>query len=279
MSIRRDQLSLERGQERAADGTDFDVTAWREDVLAKAGTDFRLEVAKGNVAGHSVELVACESNTIGTSLSTFWDIATPLILATAGEALELVSSNAADTAAGIGAKAVIVVGLDDSYNSQTEVVVTNGGTVATVATNWIHISNIVAISSGSNQNNVGLITLQVAGGGNIRASMLASNGRSFNSTLIVPAGKTAFISQVQIWSAKGQDIIARPSFMADGTNTLFSGGDVPAYQGQVGVTYQSFPRLVEKTILKWTVKSSNPAQSGSLLYEVMLIDNDIMDLA
>ena len=37
MSIKREQLSLDRGEERAADGTNFDVTAWRSNVDATLG--------------------------------------------------------------------------------------------------------------------------------------------------------------------------------------------------------------------------------------------------
>ncbi len=32
MSIKREQLSLKRGEERKSDGTNFDVVSWRERV-------------------------------------------------------------------------------------------------------------------------------------------------------------------------------------------------------------------------------------------------------
>jgi hypothetical protein len=240
--------------------------------------DFALEVSKGKVPGHAMMFIAVDSSVIGTSFTTFWDLATDLVYATGGEALEILSTSANDTAAGTGARTVLVSGLDSTYTAQTEVVTLNGtSTVATVATNWLSISNIVVLTSGSGETNAGVLTLRVTSAGNVRATALAGNSRSFNSNYAVPATKTAFILQAQIWAPKGDDIIVKPSFMGFGSSTWISGGIVPSYQGQVGVSYESKLRVAPKTLFKWEAKSTNSNQEGSLLLELMEIDTDLLD--
>lgn len=240
--------------------------------------DFALEVSKGKISGHTMRFLAVDSGVIGTSFTTFWDITSNLVFQTGGEALEILSTSANDTAAGSGARTVLVSGLDSSFVAQTEIITMNGtSTVATVATNWRDISNILVLTSGSGETNAGTITLRITSAGNVRATALAGNSRSFNSNYVVPANKAAFILQSQIWAPKGDDITVKPSFMSFGASTWISGGIVPAYQGQVGVRYSSMLRVAEKTTLKWEAKSTNTNQAGSLLFEVMEIDSSLLD--
>lgn len=124
------------------------------------------------------------------------------------------SSNAADAAAGTGARTVKVTYFDNSGNGPlTETVTLNGTTaVATVATNIRFIQEIEVKTAGSSKFNVGTISLFVnnSGGGGTIASIGIGNivaGVGDNHTLYahhyVPAGWTTHFSVLICGIASG----------------------------------------------------------------------------
>ena len=107
-----------------------------------------------------------------------------------GDAIEVLSSDAADTiAGGTGATLLLASFLDADYNRQEEVIALNGITpVVTAGSNYLHCYNALVIGAGSSNTNVGDITFRMQSGGETTAYMAAAQARTQMSHYIVPDG-------------------------------------------------------------------------------------------
>jgi len=232
---------------------------------------FNIEVARGEVGGYTSLQIAGNNPAVGTTFEDAWDAGGIFSYPTAGETWEVLSNSASDTSAGIGARLVVISGLDTDYVEQTEIITMNGtSAVTTTRTDWFRIIAVLVVSSGSEQTNVGSITIRVASGGTTRSLIQARLARTFNGFYTVPKGKNLLVQQAIVRLAKNEDIILRTNFLLDGTNTFLTGGDVPIYQNQATTNFTSLPVLPEKTDFKVSVKSANSSVAVTLLIEGIL---------
>jgi hypothetical protein len=119
---------------------------------------------------------------------------------TANAQRSISSSNAADTAAGTGARTVRIEYFDATGAGPfTEIVTLNGTTpVNTVATNICFIEHIYVITAGSSGSNTGIITLFVGtgGAGGAIGTIAALNNQTFWAHHYVATGKTCNITGI-----------------------------------------------------------------------------------
>jgi len=117
---------------------------------------------------------------------------------TVASLLEIVSSSASDADAGIGARTVLVQGLNSSYLEINETVILNGVTPVALVNTYIRINSCIVTAVGSTLGNVGTITLRVPGPGSTLAMIGLTNGLGHNrakqAIYTVPAEKMLFIS-------------------------------------------------------------------------------------
>lgn len=170
---------------------------------------------------------------------------------TASTALEIVSTNANDTAAGTGARTVLVQGLDINYIEVSQTITLNGVTPVALPQNLFRINNALIASAGSGETNTGIINIQDAGAGTIRAIIPAGYGITKQSIYTVPAGYTLqILSQFFSFNeVAGGNKFARFATFVRSSNGFYrlplelAVGDEPPYRhdGIPGLT------LVEKT--------------------------------
>lgn len=180
--------------------------------------DFLLEVAKGNIAGHSLVNKFGFNDNVGATLQPVTDGAvyqTP----TAATALEVVSSDAADGVAGAGARTVEVQGLDANFALKTETVTMNGTTAVALANTYTRIFRMLVKTSGtyatqSTGSHVGTLTLRTSGAGATWATIGLSAGNfPIGQTEIgcytIPAGYTGYMisKHVSIESTKAPNVL------------------------------------------------------------------------
>lgn len=122
-------------------------------------------------------------------------------LPTVATAMEVVSTSPNDTAAGSGAQAVIVTGLDASRNLVTQTVNLNGTTAVALPTPLIRVNQVrgtmVTPITGT-QFNIGLITVRSSGGGTVWSRMSISAGVAQQTLYSVPAGYTLQIHNLEL---------------------------------------------------------------------------------
>lgn len=108
----------------------------------------------------------------------------------AATSLEIVSDNAADTAAGTGARTVRLDALDANYNRIGLTVTLNGTTAVAFDTQVIAVQMATVVTVGSSSTNAGTLTIRDAGAGTTRLKISAGVGVSQNTARTVPAGYT-----------------------------------------------------------------------------------------
>jgi len=200
-------------------------------VRLNMGTDFYTEVAKGNVEGHSVihkfgSAVLTSTQRVITQTGTY---ETP----TAPVTLEILSDDANDTAAGIGAQQVMIIGLDLNYEEISFTAEMNGVTPVTLDADLIRLYRWYVNRSGSyadaaTSSHVGVLSIQVSGGGtvwDIMPNTPLPYGQSSIGAYTVPKGKTGYLLSKQIFvdSTKSADIFFFKRDHADDVTPPYSG--------------------------------------------------------
>lgn len=119
----------------------------------------------------------------------------PVIPTQAGEALNIVSGDAADAAAGTGQRTIRVVGLDADGAYQDETVTLTGTTPVVTTTTWLRVFRVYGLTAGSGGTNAGAITVKHnVTTANIFAVMKAGRSQSMLGVFTVPAGEEARVT-------------------------------------------------------------------------------------
>jgi hypothetical protein len=112
---------------------------------------------------------------------------------TTAQSLEILSSSASDAAAGTGARIVSLIGLDENYAVKNELVSLDGTTAVAVPGTWIRVHRCSVQTAGSNEANVGTLTVRIAGGGATRLVVGAGNGQTLMAIYTIPAATTGYL--------------------------------------------------------------------------------------
>jgi len=241
--------------------------------------DFIIEVNKGNIAGHRMVGVVSSNEAVGTTFADIWSGGGDLVYQTGGETLELVFADANDTAAGTGAQEVTIVSMDATGVEQTTVTVSNGGTAAVSGTHYdIQSINVTAVGT-VRGGNIGDITLQVSGGGEVRGKILVGKMSSQSSHYTVPLGFTALWIEGFANSVKGEDTQVRPLFQFGGTGVFNQGGTSSTYQGHLLYPFKTFLVMPEKSRILQQAKSTNTNVNITSVNEFMLIENALVSMS
>lgn len=142
---------------------------------------------------------------------------------TAEVSLEISSDSAEDFPLGLGAGRVVVIGLNFAFERTVELFTMAGlAVVAGTRTDWFRISRVLIFAPpGVAGANVGKLTVRVAGGGPILATMLPLEGRSRDCVQSVPSDSTAVLTSFHgdIINAQGNSpeflefaLLRRPNF-------------------------------------------------------------------
>jgi hypothetical protein len=169
---------------------------------------FDLQVSRNQVDGHSGSYRFGWANSIGTTPQTITTAVTAgsaYVYPAAATAMKVSSASANDTAAGTGARTILVAGLDANYAQISEIVTLNGQTQVTTTNSYLRITYTELLTTGSGNGQAGIIYI---GTGSATAGVPATiywqsevtyNNWSF-AGFTVPAGYTAYISSYTITS-------------------------------------------------------------------------------
>jgi hypothetical protein len=164
--------------------------------------DFLIEVAKGNVVGHSLVNKFGFNELVGTTLvpvTTGGMYATP----STAQVLEILSDDANDTALGTGAREITITGLDASWNEQVITVAMNGTAPVAVPGTWLRVYRAAVSGSGTYAtatagSHAGDVTIRGTGAGATWAIIAVTDsgfpaGQTEIAAYTVPAGFTGYL--------------------------------------------------------------------------------------
>lgn len=268
------------GSVKVTDGTDVLAIDTRGNITPN---DFILEVAKGNVSGHSVVAVEGRSDSLTTTESDIWLQGGTLVYFTSASTLKFTSTSASDTAAGTGARTVLVEGLDANYAPISEIITLNGQTAVTTVNSYLRLLDFIVLTAGSAENNVGNIYAFKSSGAStagvpntasdIQAKAAPSSNRSRSSHYTVPVGKTAHFlgGYASVAGSKTLTFKLRVRTFGGVFTTGFSAIFYQAF-GQL----QSYSKLSipEKSDIKVTgIVDTGSGVAGISGYEILLVDS------
>jgi hypothetical protein len=225
-------------------------------------------------------------STDNTALTDVWGGGGNLEPPTVAESWEMVSSDPNDTAAGAGARSILVstLALDYSVQAPLEVELDGETAVAIPGTHYRpnHLaptSGAVALTAGpgGDRTNIGDITIRVAGGGATRMVIKAGTGKSEDGPIVVPLGFTAVLKQVIINWGKDQsgDVTGTFTF-PEADSARVSSGKLSLYQNNLLLPYETEIPLPEKNEIIYRAQSANLGASVVVIQELELVDNTFL---
>lgn len=211
--------------------------------IIRITNDFLIEVAKGNVAKHSL-IHKFGFNNVGTTiepitLSGFYR--TPK----GPTSLEFVSDSNEDSIGNLGAQEVTIIGLDSNWRVVTQTLVTNGTNAVALDTNLTRLFRWYVSSSGTYANqdsgsHIGKLTIRESGGGNTWSEIEKTPfqiGQSEIGVYSVPTGYTAYLlsKSVSVDGVKSVDVFFFQRPLINDTTAPYT-GTMRLIEREVGVS-------------------------------------------
>jgi hypothetical protein len=240
--------------------------------ISQVGTyePFELQVARGQITGHSTVNIYGFQPTVTTTQIPAWEIAGAYTYPTAATLMNLVSSDAGDTSA-----TVVIQGLDADFNPISEVLALNG-TTDVVTTKLYFRINTMAVRTGSP---AGAITLKDPSNTTTYARINALVGRTQMSIYTVPAGFTFYLSRVNAYTSLNG---STADFITYRNLSVLNPSGVRSLSQQAPFTnvYEArrvMPRpFTEKTDIQLQSRTSAGTAAVSISAEGFLIANSII---
>lgn len=236
---------------------------------------YELQVAKGQIVGaSSVNKFGANSN-VGTTEETIWTNGGNITWPAAAFTAYIVSSDAADTSAGTGARTVTVSGLDADYKDKTVSVTLNGTSTVAISGTWLRINRAFVTSSGTGGAAAGTITIQDVGATVVYANLGLGNQTQM-AVYTVPAGHTLYVDQITFTAAvsTGTNSAAAKLNTRDfGSNTFRTRYIADLQSGELINSLQYPLALPEKTDIEARAVMSAGTASIAAFFEGVLIAN------
>jgi hypothetical protein len=244
---------------------------------------FELQVARGQITGHENQFQFGVNQSVGTTFSTLWNGGTALYAyPAAATVMKVSSSDANDTAAGTGARTVLINGLDANYAEVSEVVTLNGQTAVNTVNSYIRFHYMEVATAGSGATAAGTIYI---GTGTVTAGVPATvYGQitvGYNTTTsalwTVPAGYTAYLTSCTWTSSNTTANIAVTGavfsrayggvFTVESTCKMLAGNSFDRH-------FDTAVRFTEKTDIEMRAASSTAGSAVTGEFHIIYIKND-----
>lgn len=227
----------------------------------------------GNVSFAGVDAV-------GQTLQTVWRHGGLYQYPSAPTAMTISSTSANDTAAGTGARSVVIRGLVDDFESSTEVVTLNGQTPVAVPGNWIRINRVTADDVGSGNVNAGDIHV---GEGTVTGGIPATtygfiesgDGTSLSSVFTFAKGTTGYGMLSVYYGGKGDEVEAK-LFLREPGKSFRVVTEVRCFQAQVAKERAlNFVPVPEKTDVEIRARAIAGNVDVFAFHEALIVDESL----
>jgi len=231
---------------------------------------FELQVARGQVTGHSLQNIFGYQAALTTTLYPIWENLSAYTYPASATTMLLYSSSASDTNV-----SVLINGLDANFNPISEtLVLTNGATGVTTVNSYLRINGMILASGVAN---VGKLSLSNAGKTVTYAAMSIGLGKSQAAIYTVPAGYTFYLTRVDINAAIAAGGVASVNYQVYSKNNV-SGVALTVLETSFTQNF-SIRRVVpfaytEKTDLQWQASADTGTIQIGVNVEGYLIKNN-----
>jgi hypothetical protein len=175
--------------------------------------NFLIEVAKGNVPGHSIVNKFGENPAVTTATDPedvwagggIYDF-----YPTSAQSVLAASTDADDTDGGAGARTITFYGLDASWNAANETVTLNGTNSVALTNTYRRMFRGVVLTAGASSANEGDITVTNAAG-DVAIHIDAGDGQTQQAIYTVPNNTTAYFLKGYVGMSDGGNSASRES--------------------------------------------------------------------
>ena len=203
--------------------------------------EFYLEIAKGNVDGHSA-VNKFGHNPSAVAGDDIWGGGgTYVFYPTAGVDVDIISTSVNDTNGGTGANEVTVIGLDANWEQQEETVVMNGTTAVQLTNTYVRLFRAFVRIAGTTESNEGAITAYARAtgsgvtAGDVGIHITVGHGQTQQCIYTIPAGKTAYFIKGYVGLATSVKTAENGTFNWMLKVNAFGPGGAWLVQGEVGL--------------------------------------------
>lgn len=248
--------------------------------ITRQGTfePFELQVARGQIQGHRNVTVFGFNPDVDTTQVSVWPLPSLITFPASAIQMTVSSTSADDTAAGTGARTVVVQGLDANYNEVTETVTLNGQTAVTMTASLLRVNYAYVATAGSGNSAAGDIYI---GTGTVTAGIPATAYDiikfDYNATttgsFTVPAGYTAYVSQGLFSSGQaGGSNSVQGRLLTRGTNNIRMTAAITTLNNGVANYVFEYPLAIpEKTTIEATAIGSANNNACSSMFILTLV--------
>lgn len=242
--------------------------------------DFPLQVARGQIQGHRNVTVFGFNPDVDTAQVSVWPLPSLITFPAAALQMTVSSASADDTAAGTGARTVVVQGLDANYNEVSETVIMNGQTAVTMTTALVRVNYAYVGTAGSGNSAAGNIYV---GTGTVTAGVPATvydiikfdYNNTTTGSYTIPAGYTAYVSQglFSAGQAGGSNQI-EGRLLTRGTDNIRRTAAITTINNGVANYVFEYPLAIpEKTTIEATAVGSSNNNACSSMFILLLVKN------
>lgn len=247
-------------------------------------TDYYMEVAQGNIPGHS-KVNKFGHNPAATTGDDVWGGGGAYAFyPTTGQPMEVVSTDGDDADGDTGARTIVVYGLDENWEEASETVILAGTTPVNLVNNYTRMFRTVVLTAGSSETNEGNLIVRIQGGGTQAIYINANDGQTQHAIYTVPAGKTAYFIKGYVGMADDDKNgeVAEFQWQARPNNGVTGAWAVKGEVGlnNIGSSYWVYEYGVpsggipEKTDIRIKVVSSTATLGVVGGFDLILIDNE-----
>lgn len=227
--------------------------------------DFNLQIARGQVPGHSTVNIYGYQPAVLTTFIPIWENATQYTYPVSATKMNL-AGTAGDTAS------ILITGLDAKYLPISETLALNGATPVETTKSYLRI-NGMQVTAGSATNPAGVVTLKNLTNTVIYAQINAGVGRTQAAIYTVPAGFTYYIQRVNIYtSLNGNDYVTYQNKTISSTGVVQLTQQAPFAIGYEALRIMPRP-VLEKTDVQLTCKVQTGNGAVAVSQEGYLIKN------
>lgn len=252
--------------------------------ITRQGTfePFGLQVARGQIQGHSDVIVFGYNADIDTSEEAIWPNGGTVPNPAAASVLKISSSSTDDDGdpAGTGARTIFIAGVDGSYNVVSETITLNGQTAVNTTNSYLYVNTFYVVTVGSGGANAGII---YAGTGVVTAGVpaviydLIATGFNNRTTAhyCVPAGFTGYMTKgvITTGQASGSTSITAYLKQHGPDNVVRVGAVATLNNGSVSYDFDPPYVIPEKNCIEATAIGTASNNSASSFFNIVLIKN------
>jgi hypothetical protein len=216
---------------------------------------FSVQMTDGEIPDYTSAVYIGYIPSMSTVYQDIWGSSGVFSLPTGNESYEVVSDDANDTAAGTGARTILIQSLDANGLIQFQVATLNGTTPVAIAGTHSFPRLIIVTSSGSSLDNEGTITVRVAGAGATRLVVDPTEGGSLSLMYKVPSNVEFHIQALDYHTgAATKKVTVRSRVMLPGTDTWVSTSVLPFSKQSFTREFTTSAKWPPGTIVKYDAK-------------------------